>query len=231
VIGRINRKFPTCQSSIGNFRLVDFGIASGLWIGIIPPTLMGVFMRPVYVPDAGLFEIMDPSYQIPVATGLLPMKSCVEDGDSVWFRGEEWRLMGYDAPETARKHGHGCPDEYGRGVAAAVRLSEMLCDAVTNGTLVWKLTRLHDRSKRRLVYAYIDGVNVADIMVSENHGHYFEGRGPKPPHCSCPGRERRHELDVHIAALKAEQKREVDRDRKALARAPLLKVAGIVVAE
>jgi endonuclease YncB( thermonuclease family) len=179
-------------------------------------------MHAVYLPDAGLFEIQDNSgYQIPTNTGLRSMPSCVEDGDSVVFRGEKWRIFGLDAPEIAKGHYH-CDEEFQRGVAAGERLSWLLIDAVKRDALVWKITRNIDVHNRRLVYAFIDGVNVADIMIEEGHAHPYDGKGAKVPHCECASAWLKHDMkDQHRSHMA-----ELTKARK---RAALPQVAGIIV--
>ena len=49
--------------------------------------------------------------------------NCVEDGDTFFLAGERIEIAGIDAPEL---HPSRCPEEARRGIAAAVRLRELL---------------------------------------------------------------------------------------------------------
>jgi endonuclease YncB( thermonuclease family) len=160
------------------------------------------------VPGAGIFEVMDNmNYQIPADDGLA-RSTYIEDGDSVVFCGQQWRLLGYDAPETARHHGH-CDQERERGHRAAIRLEELLCDAVEQDTLVWQITGKLDKYHRRCVYALIDGVNVGKILIAEELAHPYDGQGAKTPHCDCFSRAKKFDLEQHIQSVRADLKREM----------------------
>jgi endonuclease YncB( thermonuclease family) len=107
----------------------------------------------------------------------------VIDGDTVRRpdgRGgmEEFRLLGFDAPET---HGKAKgPLELERGLQAAARLRDLLdrawwvrlCPATAeNGNkMSWN---------RRFAHLYIDGRSVAEIAITEGWGAEYHG-GAKP---------------------------------------------------
>jgi endonuclease YncB( thermonuclease family) len=119
----------------------------------------------------------------------------VKDGDTIikadgqmraWTADEEYRLVGFDTPETARPRAK-CASEIERGMAAAARLIAILdkgkidlsevqcaCTERTHGTKRCN----HGRRCARLA---VDGKDVAETMIAEGHA--------VPLHCSetkCP---------------------------------------------
>jgi endonuclease YncB( thermonuclease family) len=110
----------------------------------------------------------------------------VIDGDTVFFKGKTYRLVGFDTPEISRAK---CDSERARGVQATVRLralitsgditfQEVRCSCVpgTEGTPYCNFGRLCGILQR-------DRENVGDILIRE--------RLARPFHCGefrCPRR-------------------------------------------
>lgn len=97
----------------------------------------------------------------------------VVDGDTVRLSCRDsddtrGRLLGFDTPEM---YSPKCASEYRQGVAATWRLRKEL----------WSASKVetrgggHDRYGRRLVTLYLDGENVADIMVGAGLARRYTG--------------------------------------------------------
>jgi endonuclease YncB( thermonuclease family) len=109
----------------------------------------------------------------------------VIDGDTVSFRGNTYRLVGFDTPETSRAK---CDSERARGVQAAIRLQTLIssgdisleevrcsCMPGTAGTRYCNFGRLCGILHR-------NGENVGDILIREGLARPFrcgEVRCPK----------------------------------------------------
>ncbi len=100
----------------------------------------------------------------------------VVDGDTVRFGGASHRLTGFDTPETGY-HAR-CEAEHRLGIVAARRLEEL----VKTGHAVIQESGKRDRYGRSLSKLYIDGRDVADIMVSEGLARPYNG-GKRKPWC------------------------------------------------
>jgi len=85
----------------------------------------------------------------------------VVDGDSIRCGEEPLRLVGFDCPETWKPK---CPAEMNRGLAATRRLKELLA---TKPFRAVRSPKGKDRYGRTLALLYIDGENVADVMIRE----------------------------------------------------------------
>jgi micrococcal nuclease len=83
--------------------------------------------------------------------------NCVLDGDTIYLGGQKLQIAGMDAPEI---QGAQCEDERSRGIAAAVKLAELL-----NGGKVTMAgaEREPDGQIRRKIQ--VDGVDVGPAMV------------------------------------------------------------------
>lgn len=89
----------------------------------------------------------------------------VVDGDSLGVDGVEWRLIGFDAPETARAV---CEAERRLGLIAKSRLETMIRDAVAAGQPVdLAASGERDRYRRPLAHLRIDGADVGQMLIQE----------------------------------------------------------------
>jgi endonuclease YncB( thermonuclease family) len=101
----------------------------------------------------------------------------IVDGDTVKIGGISWRLQGYDTPETYYAK---CRAERQAGELATRELAALIRKAKTfrlvpDGGL--------DRYQRRLGRLYIDGRDVADIMVQRGLARRYNGRGRRQGWC------------------------------------------------
>ena len=95
-----------------------------------------------------------------------PPSSCdiirVVDGDTVKAichgREQNLRLLGFDTPETFRSR---CPDEKALGKIATNHLRKL----IENAQEVLPVTGRPDKYRRLLTRLYIDGRDVAEIMI------------------------------------------------------------------
>lgn len=99
--------------------------------------------------------------------------TCVVDGDTIWWRGQNLRLQSYDTPEP---YNDICGGQ--REVALAHRASARLLDLLNSNEFAVQ-TFGTDRFGRTLATVKIDGVDVGDILISEGlarrwpDGHEF----------------------------------------------------------
>lgn len=97
----------------------------------------------------------------------------VVDGDTIRCGEEKVRVMAIDAPESFRPK---CEAELFRAQAAKERLAELTARGVT-------LERKgRDRYRRTLARVYVDGVDVAEIMIREGLARPYDG-GRRMPWC------------------------------------------------
>ncbi|KQY13641.1 nuclease [Rhizobium sp. Root73] len=95
--------------------------------------------------------------------------TCVVDGDTFWFRGENIRIADIDTPELSPPR---CERERERGLAAKQRLLDIL----NSGPLSFKTTaRDEDRFGRKLRIVYRDRRSVGDILVAEGLARKWQG--------------------------------------------------------
>ena len=101
--------------------------------------------------------------------------TCVVDGDTLWLRGEKFRLQGFDTPETTTNL---CGGERERrlGDKATARLIQLL-----NGGEVTFRRNGEDRYGRTLADFYVDGLEVGDTLISEG----LARRWPDGPEFWC----------------------------------------------
>jgi len=99
--------------------------------------------------------------------------TCVVDGDTIWFKGEKIRMMGYDTPEPTTGI---CGGDTERRLAA--RASKRLVQLLNNNTVTIERDG-KDRYGRSLAVIRVDGRNVGDILIEEGlarswpDGHEF----------------------------------------------------------
>lgn len=99
--------------------------------------------------------------------------TCVVDGDTIWFKGEKIRMMGYDTPEPTTGI---CGGGTERRLAA--RASKRLVQLLNNNTVTIERDG-KDRYGRTLAVIRVDGRNVGDILIEEGlarswpDGHEF----------------------------------------------------------
>jgi len=93
----------------------------------------------------------------------------VVDGDTIAAHGENWRLSGYDTPETLFAR---CARERILGHAATLRLRALI-DGAGHIEIVARSGR--DRYRRRLGVLLLDGADVADTMIEEGLARRYRG--------------------------------------------------------
>lgn len=96
----------------------------------------------------------------------------VTDGDTLRINDRPIRILGLDTAETRQPH---CRAEWMAGIAAARRLRALLKDRAVTYTPDGV-----DRFRRTLATVYVDGRNVADILIAEGYGlRYTPGSAAK----------------------------------------------------
>lgn len=98
--------------------------------------------------------------------------TCVVDGDTIWYRGEKIRLVGFDAPEISNP---GCTRERRLGERAKLRLRDWLHE----GAFSFSPNpdgRSEDRYGRSLRVVSRRGANVAGVMLAEGLAERRGGR-------------------------------------------------------
>ncbi|MBB4017326.1 endonuclease YncB(thermonuclease family) [Chelatococcus caeni] len=96
------------------------------------------------------------------------------DGDTIHVDDERIRIVGLDAPETYQAR---CDSERQRGHRATAHLRRLL----TGGTVTIR-RQGRDRYRRTLARVYIDGRDVAAIMIRAGHAVPYDcprGRCPR----------------------------------------------------
>ena len=90
-------------------------------------------------------------------------ETCVVDGDTIWYRSEKIRLVGFDTPEISNP---GCARERQLGEMAKLRLQGWL----NEGAFSLEPNpegRRKDRYGRSLLAISRSGENVAEVMLAE----------------------------------------------------------------
>jgi micrococcal nuclease len=106
----------------------------------------------------------------------------VVDGDSIAVDGQEWRLVGFDAPETERAK---CEAERRLGLLAKRRLEQILRGS---GPFALVDSGHRDRHKRPLGSLMVAGIDVASTLVSEDLARPYAG-GIKRGWCTRDSRD------------------------------------------
>jgi endonuclease YncB( thermonuclease family) len=117
-------------------------------------TLQGLIRRVV-----GLHSLTDPTKDGPIR---------VLDGDDVEWRGKQYRLEGFDAPEIspASLRSEISKDlELERGLKAKRRLQFLIEHSTVVDLIPGKL--LHDRRERQLAKLLLNGKDMAEIATAE----------------------------------------------------------------
>lgn len=110
-----------------------------------------------------------------------PLKGqTVVDGDTLKVGAGRLRLLGYDAPEILKPH-YKCPAEFELGLKAKARMQELMSG---NARVTVRRTHERDGYGRPLTKAWVNGVNVATIMINEGLGKPWDGVEPKPDWCN-----------------------------------------------
>ncbi len=87
--------------------------------------------------------------------------TCVVDGDTLWFKGEKIRMMGYDTPEPTTGI---CGGDTEKRLAA--RASKRLIQLLNNNAFTIERDG-KDRYGRTLAVISVGGRNVGDILIAE----------------------------------------------------------------
>lgn len=118
----------------------------------------------------------------PAPMPLAAAELTVVDGDSVAIEGQEWRLIGLDAPETARAN---CEGERRAGLFAARRLAALIG---SGAAIVMHPTGTRDRHRRPLGRLEIGGADVAATLIEEGYARPYNG-GRRKGWCSRDSRD------------------------------------------
>ena len=141
---------------------------------LLPATLL-VFLG-LWLYDPNTLTQATARVEQPAVDRVIPSHLTVVDGDTVTFRGQSIRLVGFDTPETYRAQ---CASERRLGDAATDRLRELLAGA-SSAQLAY--LPHPDRYGRDLARLMLDGRDVADTMVSEGLARRYTG-GQRRPWC------------------------------------------------
>ncbi len=98
--------------------------------------------------------------------------TCVVDGDTIWYRGDKIRLVGFDTPEISNP---GCANERQLGQEAKFRLQTLLnAGPFTLGAN--PEGRSVDAYGRRLLVVSRGGRNLGDVLIAEGLAERRGGR-------------------------------------------------------
>lgn len=96
----------------------------------------------------------------------------VIDGDTISVDGERIRLLGVDSPET---HGAKCESERQAGLAA----KRFTAEALEWGVVTLERGR-RDKYGRTLAKVFIDGRDLAELLIEAGHGRAYHGEKRRP---------------------------------------------------
>jgi micrococcal nuclease len=88
--------------------------------------------------------------------------TCVVDGDTIWFEGQNLRLQSYDTPEPHTAICGGSAE-----VALAKQASARLLDLLNTNAFTVETFGIDGTGKRTLATIRISGQDVGDILIGE----------------------------------------------------------------
>ena len=100
----------------------------------------------------------------------------VVDGDTVKLDGRNYRLLGFDTPETYHAL---CQAECDAGIAAGQRLKEIIAAGATLHP-----TGRDCRYNRECAHLRLGNEDIAAIMVREGYAVAYSGKGPRKNWCT-----------------------------------------------
>lgn len=106
----------------------------------------------------------------------------VIDGDTIERGGINYRLVGFDTPETFHAK---CDEERELGEAASRRLADLI---EAGHAHVDPVTDRRDRYGRGLARLLINGRDVGEILISEGLARPYDGRSRRTLWCSTDDR-------------------------------------------
>lgn len=140
-----------------------------------------------------------------------PASACVVDGDTFWLKGEKFRPMGYDAPESGKPL---CPGPAPGSKAARARLLALL-----NAGGVTIERQGTDRWGRTLARVTVGGEDLAAVMIGAGLGRPY--RDGEAPWCRASGpRCRPTAVSASASDRRGAGRIRCRRARRAAARAP-----------
>lgn len=101
------------------------------------------------------------------------------DGDSMRLCNERIRLVGFDAPEL---HSPRCPDEFKLAICAHDRLNALIDEGRKFGGRLERTGR-RDKYNRTLARLYVQGRDVAGIMIEEGLARAYDGQSKRKGWC------------------------------------------------
>ena len=99
----------------------------------------------------------------------------ITDGDTIKIDGETIRIMGVDTPETFRAK---CPAEKYLGLRAKHRLQQLL---VSDEVTIERHGK--DKYRRTLARVFVNGQDVAHVLIGEGLGREYHGRTKRRSWC------------------------------------------------
>ncbi|CTQ34444.1 thermonuclease family protein [Jannaschia rubra] len=103
------------------------------------------------------------------AEPVAPSMVRVVDGDTIDVRGERYRLVGFDTPETWKPR---CDYERALGETAAARLTDLIDSGRVVDLIVLPGRDRYDRGLARL---FIGGSDVKDVLIGEGLARAYDG--------------------------------------------------------